>query len=230
MESIKNGQLYFNPIQRYRDDGTDFRGDRNEGVIPIDPSKISIRNIEGKDWFTDLRIPRPASIMDSVQNDEDTFIFCSTIVSKDILVPHEKGSNTFVFSEVFKNSIQNFGDYVLLFNSAEIHNRLQTVQKIIEPRFGYMSGPIIYRDLNDFSETGNYFKAYNVSNSPYDRYFVKDLRYKNQNEWRLVIDGSEKPLVSNHGIGFSVYIGKLDWAYLYNTPTFLNTFQYIDGY
>jgi len=48
LELIKEGQLYFNPIQKYRDDGTDWRGDKNEGIILIDPCKTSIKNSEEK--------------------------------------------------------------------------------------------------------------------------------------------------------------------------------------
>jgi len=55
---------------------------------------------------------------------------------------------------------------------------------------------------------------------------VKDISYKNQNEWRLLIDGTHKHLEPNYGERFSIFIGKLDWAYLFDTPTFLNTFQY----
>jgi len=224
LESLKKGLLYFNPIQKYRDDGTDFRGDPNEGVIPIDPSRISIKDSKGRDWFNDLGIPRPTSVMKQAQNDSNTFIFCSAIISKNVLIPHEDKINS-VLCETFKNAIRKFGEYVLLFNSYEIITRLIKVQKTFEPRFGYMSGPIIYRDLADFSEIGDYHKAYRISSSFYDRYFVKDSMYKNQNEWRLLIDGESQPLVPNCGDGFSLQIGKLDWAYLYETTTFLNTFQ-----
>lgn len=53
--------------------------------------------------------------------------------------------------------------------------------------------------------------------------------YRNQNEWRLLIDGTHKPLEPNCGRGLSIFIGKLDWAYLFDTHTFLNTFQYVAG-
>ena len=228
LESIKNGNLYFNPIEKYRTDGTDFRGDKNEGIMPIDPSKISIRDKNGNDWFEDLGIPRPISFTQSIHNDENTFIFCASIISKNILVKPDDSTEMYVLSEKYKESIKNFGDYVLIFNSIEICNRLSKLLKTFEPQFGYKSGPIIYRDLTDFSDAGNYTKAYNITGSAYDRYFVKNQSYKIQNEWRLLIDGSKKRLDPNCGEGFLINIGKLDWAHLFETPKFLNTLKYSD--
>lgn len=226
LELLKEGCLYSNPIQKYRNDGTVFRGDKNEGIVPIDPSKISIKDKDGKEWFTDLMLPRPTSVLQSIQGDENTFIFCSAMITKDILITScEEKSNPLVFCDEFKKAVQPFGDYALIFSAAEICGRLTEAKKIAPYPLGYISGPIIYRDLNDFSEASKYHTAYNVSGSEYDRYFVKNLSYRNQNEWRLIIDGSEKPLEANCGDGFSIHIGKLDWAYLFDTPTFLNTFQ-----
>lgn len=227
LELIKEGQLYFNPIQKYRDDGTDWRGDKNEGIIPIDPCKISIKNSEGKDFFTDLVIPHPTKVSESIQGDKNTFIFCSAMITQDILILRDGHNNEYILNETFKNVIRNFGKYVLIFNPYEILGRLRTVRSKYSPEFGHISGPIIYRDLEDFSERGDYSTAYNISNNSYDRYFVKDISYKNQNEWRLLIDGFHKHLEPNCGEGFSIFIGKLDWAYLFDTPTFLNTFQYV---
>lgn len=150
------------------------------------------------------------------------------MITQYVLKLRDGYSNEYLLNETFKNSIQNFGEYVLLFNSYEILERLRTVKLKHEPEFGYISCQIIYRDLEDFSEIGDYNTAYNISKSVYDRYFVKDMNYRNQNEWRLLIDGTHKPLEPNCGGGVSIFIGKLDWAYLFDTPTFLNTFQCAD--
>lgn len=226
LELIKEGHLYFNPIQKYRDDGTDWRGDKNEGTIPIDPCKISIKNSEGKDIFIDLGIPRPTKVSEFIQGDENTFIFCSAMITQNILILRDGHNKEYILNETFKKSIQNFGEYVLIFNPYEILGRLRTVRSKHKPEFAYRSGSIIYRDLQDFSERGDYSTAYNISNSVYDRYFVKDISYKNQNEWRLLIDGTCKYLEPNCGEGFSIFIGKLAWTYLFETSAFLNTFQY----
>lgn len=177
LESLKDGQLYFNPIQKYRNDVTDWRGDRNEGVIPIDPSKISIKNEEGKDIFIDLCIPRPTRISQFLLGDEGTFIFCSTVITKDIL--KVKNKNKYVLKDKFKKAIQYFGDYVLIFDGREIIEHLNCLYKKNEIAFGYKAGPIIYRDLGNFSENSNYKTAYNITESVYHRYVIKDLSYIN---------------------------------------------------
>lgn len=42
LEQLQNGNIFFNAIQAYRNDGTDYRGDSMEGKIPINPNKIKI--------------------------------------------------------------------------------------------------------------------------------------------------------------------------------------------
>ena len=39
LKQLQNGEIYFNAVQAYRDDGTVYRGDPMEGKIPIDPAK-----------------------------------------------------------------------------------------------------------------------------------------------------------------------------------------------
>lgn len=228
LESLQKGQLYFNPIQKYRNDGTYFRGDANEGIVPIDQTKIHIKDGHGTDWFEDEKLPRPISVMESVQNDENTFIFCAAIISSNVLVPNDKNS-FFVLNDKFKKAMRPFGDYALLFNISEIHRRLSLVRAESRIPFGYISKPIIYRNLTIFSKSYNHLISHGENNSIYDRYFIKDVRYKDQNEWRILIDGSKEPLVANCGDGYSIEIGKLDWSYLIKTSTFLNAFQYKDS-
>lgn len=228
LQSIKEGKLYFNPIQKYRDDGTDFRGDKNEGEVPIDPVKISIKDQDGNDLFMDLKIPYPTKVSMTLQDDENTFIFCSAMITREVLTLKVGHNNLYVLKEDFKREIQQFGEYVLIFHSAEIIERLNKVREEYDLEFGFISGPITYRDINDFSDKGDYHVSYNTSNSAYDQYFVKDVSYINQNEWRILIDGSQNPLESNCGYGFTIAIGELDWAQLVETKIFLDTFQLID--
>ena len=218
LESIKRGYLFFNPISKYRDDTSAFRGDKFEGMVPIDPSTMSIGS-GGKEWFTDLGVPRPVSAFSYFQNDEKRFIFCAAMITKEVSVKMSKSE--FALGKSFKNSVRQFGDYVLLFSANEINHRLHTNANVKFRQIGFESGPIIYRDLSIFS--GDYHTAYSITNCDSDRYFVKDKKYKDQNEWRILIDGYYQHLEPNCGEGYSLFVGELEWAYLFETATFLET-------
>lgn len=218
-----NGTLYLNPISRYREDTTAFRGDKNEGKVPIDPLSLKILDESGKNIFDS--IPRPTTVTKSIVDDDSLLMFCASMITKDILYYNSKG---YVFTDDYKSAIKEFGEYVLLFCSEELLELLQKTQKYAEPKYGFIGGPIIYRDLNVFENDDSYLKAYNLTDSSYDPYFVKSNLYKYQNEWRLIVDGSYGSLPANSDGSYTIEIGKMKWAHLFETEVFLETFIYED--
>ena len=73
LEELKNGRIFFNAIKKYRNDGTEYRGDSMEGRIPIDPSTIAIYDKDGKNIFDYL--PRPDTVTQMLYNDENFLMF-----------------------------------------------------------------------------------------------------------------------------------------------------------
>ncbi|MFT3982293.1 MAG: hypothetical protein QM697_00185 [Lachnospiraceae bacterium] len=221
LEALKNGQLYFTPVQIFRNDGTDYRGDKYEGAKSLNPKKISICDDNGKDFFKDLGIPRPDSAMEFIQDDEDTFMFCASIISKEILVKDEK-ENSYSFTDTYKDKMRNFGDYVLIFQSAEIIDHIKEEKKIFEPKISWEAGAITYREEGVYDDENH---TENNSSNIYDRYFFKEEPFKIQNEWRLIVDGVDGPIEKNHNNGLLIPIKELQWAQLYDSDSFLNTFS-----
>ena len=112
---------------------------------------------------------------------------------------------------------------------SELLYRIKAAQKVANPSFGYMSDSISYINFKDFSNNDEIKNAYNRHRSPYNRYFVKDLKYKNQNEWRIIIDGSMKHLKANCGEGYSLEVGEFDWMHICKTSIFLDTLRLFDN-
>jgi len=220
LKMLTEGNIYFNPVTKYRSDASIFRGDPNEGKVPIDPSKIVMKDQFGQNIFEYL--PRPNSVKLSLVNDDGILMFCTSMITKEIMV---KDDQHYIFSEEYKTAIKDFGDHVLLFNSGELLSSLNKARQTANPEFGFTSGPIIYRDLSDFSNQKNYQEDYNSTGSVYDPYFVKSDLYRSQNEWRLIVDGSYEFLPTNDEGSYTIKIDKLEWADLFDTTTFLNTFQ-----
>lgn len=223
LEMLLEGNVYLNPISRYREDTTAFRGDRNEGKVPIDPLSVGLFDEFGNNIFD--TIPRPTTVMKSMDGDDSILIFCASMITKNILYYNNEG---YVFTDDYKSAIKEFGEYVLLFYSGELLKLLQEAQKHAEPEYGLIGGPIIYRDLNNFENDYGYLESYNITGSLYDPYFVKSNLYEYQNEWRLIVDGSYGSLPTNDNGAYTIKISKMEYAYLYETEVFLESFIYKD--
>lgn len=228
LESLKDGQLYFNPIQKFRKDGTSYRGDAMEGAIPIDPSKISIINSGQQIPSSSFGAKSLLKATGFIQNDDNTFMFCTAIINDNILVQSHLNPKARSFSNEFKKSISSFGDYVLLFSEYEVIDRLNIALNISQNRMKFIAGTICYRDLSDFSEKSDYFRSYSKGNPRYDHYFVKDSSYCHQNEWRIILDADKGHLSPNNGEAYSLDIGAFSWAHVYETEWFLKNFQIVD--
>lgn len=220
LEQLLNGEIFFNNIQYYRDDGTDFRGDSMEGRVPIDPTKIQIYDKNGRDIFES--VPYPTSVIESFFDDNDLLMFCAATITEQVL--DYKGNHTYHFKEEFKKAIREFGDYALLTNTSDLLDHIRAVTDESGQKIACDSGRIIYRDLSDFSD----YSQYNTTGSPLDRYFVKSIDYKNQNEWRLIIDGEEREITPNCGKGFVLKTKPLERATIMKTEEFLNAEIYLE--
>lgn len=220
LEALKNGKVFFNAVKNYRNDGTDYRGDSMEGKIPIDPATLVIYDEEGNNIFD--YVPRPDSVTQSLLNDDDLLMFCASAITKEVMVEYSKGH--WKLSEDYKAEIRKFGDYVLFFWSSEFIEKIKEAQEVHVPQFGYDAGIVQYRDLADFTDTS----AYRTTGRYTDRYFVKDLSYKLQNEWRMIIDGGVGELKVNQYGGYFVDVSSFTNAVVMETDRFLETTELVD--
>lgn len=220
LEDLKNGKIFFNAIKKYRNDGTDYRGDSMEGRIPIDPSSIMIYDKDGKNIFDYL--PRPDKVTQMLYNDENFLMFCASAITKEIM--EEKEKNHWKLSEEYKKEMKQFGDYALMFWSSEFLEKIIMAEKIHIPRFGHDAGIVKYHDLSDFSD----MSAYRTMGVMTDRYFVKGLKYKLQNEWRMVIGGEYEPLELNCFDGYFINSTPFQYAMLMRTDEFMEGLELVE--
>ena len=220
LEELKNGKIFFNAIKKYRNDGTDYRGDYMEGKIPIDPSTIAIYDKSGKNMFDYL--PRPNTVTQMLYNDDNFLMFCASAITKEIM--EEKEKNHWILLEEYKKEMKQFGDYALIFWSSEFLEKIKLAKKIHIPQFGYDAGIVKYRDLSDFSN----MSAYRTTGSITDRYFVKGMQYKLQNEWRMVIGGEYEPLELNCFAGYFINSTPFQYAMLMKTEEFMEGINLVE--
>lgn len=214
IRQLQQGKIFFNSIQKYRDDGTDYRGDSLEGRMPLNPNDIEIYSACGERMFDS--IPRPDFVTQSVLGDENLMMFCASTITKNILT--EVDENIWCFNDAYKQAMADFGDYVMLFWSFELLEKIKTAVDCNGQNIGYDSGMILYRDLTDFSDT----HEYRITGSLLDRYFVKSKHYKNQNEWRVLIDGEQQSLLPNYLDGFLIESTPFEFSVIMKTHELLN--------
>lgn len=214
LKQLQRGEIFFNSINTYRNDGTDYRGDSMEGKVPINPKTIIIYDKDGNNIFD--RIPPPESVVQSFVDDDNLMMFCVSTITHNIM--HEVEEGICKFNEDFINAVKDFGDYVLLLHTSELLEHIHTTSDPSGQKIGYDSGMILYRDLSDFEHTEEYRKTGSIL----DIYFVKSNSYSRQNEWRVIIDGEQHQLQPNCGTGFLLKTKPFDFAVLFKTDDFLN--------
>ena len=180
LEKLKNGNIYFNCVRNYRNDGTSFRGDELEGKYIIDPATMRMINKDGEDFFAKYR-PYISRITESFVNDDDTLIFCASAITNRILTQRSDG--TLVLCESFKREMKQFGDSAIILKDIDIIERIKSARDEKDRAIAFEAGMVSYRDKYDFNSKAN------NTGSPLDFLFDKHIDYINQNEWRIIIDG-----------------------------------------
>ena len=162
--------------------------------------------------------PKPDTVMRSIVGDEKTLLFCASKLD-DKVFRKINDTNKKNLCEEFKHEVQKFGDYVLLITANELIYRMQ---KQVDHKYtGFLRGSVTYRDLKDFSDEKDFRQIYFPYDNSYDPFFVKDIKYMWQNEWRMILHDDKSRISKPCGTGVIVNIGKLDYALLYETDQFI---------
>lgn len=216
LETLKNGEIYFSAIKKYRNDGTAYRGDKMEGKIPINPNEIKMFDENGIDIWPKLN-KGLVSVSQSWVGDDDLLMFCAAAITEHIM--EETENNVWKLTDKFKEAIKEFGDYVILIWSNELINKIIKSEENSDNELGFETGFITYRDLSDFSE----MDVYRKTGSQLDPYFVKGESYRDQNEWRMILYREEK-MQLNESDGKIIHSTSFENAMILKTVDFLEQF------
>ena len=214
IRQLQEGKIFFNAIQAYRNDETTYRGDSMEGKIPIDPKTIAIYEKDENNIFD--KVPYPDVVTQSFSGDEGLKMFCAALIDTGIM--DDLGNDEWAFKEEFKEAVKDFGEYVLIFWSAELLENIKNTRDETGQKILYDAGRILYRDFTDFEHT----EEYRTTGSDLDIYFVKSLMYKMQNEWRIIIDGENEALKANCGVGLILQTLPFKYSRIMKASEFLN--------
>ncbi len=223
LESLIAGNLRLTAIDVYRKIENNFMGDDWEGYIPVDPSTISLKNSKGEV----IHLPSPLSVKFSFVDYGQIPVFCASILNSNVM--DKVSENSFMLKESFKCEMEKFLDgldekdkYILLFNSDELINNLKNSIYFKNKTIAYISQPVVYKDFKNYSSFFKNLNPYNPTPDAYDLCFIKRNIYCWQNEWRLIVDGTEKVLDLNSNNTVTLQIPPLENFSLYHISEFFS--------
>ncbi|MCM1284755.1 MAG: hypothetical protein NC213_09100 [Acetobacter sp.] len=119
-------------------------------------------------------------------------------------------------SDDFKAEMNRFGDYVLIFDVNELLDNISEVTS--ENNIGCIADYVVYKEIYS-----DFVPVKFSTEDEYNRFFVKDAKYKKQNEYRIIVDGKDDFLKSNREKGYLLKTKPLKSAMLIDTNTFFET-------
>lgn len=177
LESLRDGNIYFSPLSRFRGDGTLFRGDQMEGKVKVDTSKGF--------WINGVDLSHYIEKVDmSYMRSGDILVFCAAILDDSNM--QVVGNNLISIKQEFLNEMRKFGRYAVIFELDQFKNCVS--EKAAEAQFYYGYGAVSYVDKDKHDDITHYFqKTQNVLGTD-AIYFLKDHTYSEQHEWRFFLD------------------------------------------
>lgn len=203
LEDIINGRIYFSHAEYFRKIENDNSKDSREGKVAIDTSYPVDLNEE---VLNIIHLLNPEELNMSNISSAKTPIFCCSLLESHMLNP--KGDSTYDLSYEYLQEMSCWGSSVLVFSLDEFCQKIyQKCTSIgIFPRLDKVK----YDQDNKLSFSD--FKKMMITNK-YEPFFHKTKRFINQNEFRVVLDGSNLVSNSDHYI---LEIGRLESAQIFD--------------
>ncbi len=208
IESFINGNVYFNTLGHFKKYEDNFRGDNDEGILNLNKEEV----LQGK-------VPLEKRIKDNIpyidrvefqtgfEGTDSNFIFCASMLDE---TNHQIVDEKICFTYSFYKEITQFGQYAVIFQEDLF------TKKLNEALNGYGDN-IYYRKIKYIDKKQQ--NSFNSKIGAVDICFVKDVSYKNQNEWRYMITNNKEVLNSNDVGGFQVKIKDLPTSEIINLHT-----------
>ena len=177
LESLRQGNVHFNPLSFFREDGTKFRGDSMEGTYILDVSRgfyidgINLGKLGGHGTLTHA-------------DSDNALIFCAAILDKESswILPN----NIIKLHDSFLSEMKKFGQHAIVFELEGFLQSLQVALSDITCNLAYAK--VTYCNKENYVAVRTYISSVKKQLGETAIYFLKDETYKRQNEWRFIID------------------------------------------
>ena len=161
-----NGQLYLNEAGVFHKLEDCYRGDKYDSKIILTKPNIFIDEIE----YT------PSIVEQGFTGDEKVPILCATILNENSL--YVNSHSELLIRQAVIDEMRKFGDYGLLFHYHELKDNLELYAK--------SNNIFIDQDIVKYCDIKSNDYKYLYRKNIFNKYFIKDICYKNQSELRFI--------------------------------------------
>lgn len=212
-KSLMAGILYMKECDYFRKIEEDHRGDYWDSRIHarLENNLVRRNNIDGTiERFSDIFPGMIAYGINGIEGDNKFPIFCSTLFNENIISKnvHINGtSKTFKFKNSYINESRELGKYAVVFSASELLSKIKA--KVDAKEYKEVIGDVVnYWDIHTLYKFHDIYPY--VRNYRY--FFNKDLKYKNQNEYRILIP--DNTLIEKDKDYYKMSVGELTSAKL----------------
>lgn len=210
LEDLSQGKVFMNESGYFRKLDDTFRGDKFDGkyVVAMNSPEwcIKIGPTESNPEVITIPGTDIKNFTRGFKGDDKIPIFCCTDVTEEIL--EEPINHSMAFKENFIKEMEQFGFYYMIFSKMELITKLYTY--IQKNGFGGKWGPVSYKALDNPYDTS----AMRNDLNGYDAFFIKDISYKWQNEWRIILEPSRTPIITENEHYHIASIPPLNWFHI----------------
>lgn len=208
LEDLRSGKIYMNESGYFRKLEDTYRGDKYDGKCPISLEKYKGTSMK----FGSIEIP-----IECVHNftlgfagDDKIPLYCCSQISEDIL--QKETERKIKFRPEFIEEMRQFGSYYAVFSKNEL---LHNVSDFIKS-----NGLVCMNNIVSYVDIHSEYDIQLLNENHIDQYrsfFKKDVLYRWQNEWRmLIVSSNDDPLIDQSHNHYIANIKPLKWFYIGN--------------
>lgn len=212
LEDLKNGRLFMNESGYFRNLEDHYRGDRHDGKCPVslkpflgESLKIGLEDTPEEQF--EIPISCVKDFVVGFEGDDKIPIYCCSVLSEENV--EQVSSTCFRISDKFLNEMKQFGNYAALFYGNELVKNVLAFAK--EKRLHFIANRVSYTNIESA------YTLDSILHQPrdiYEPFFIKDVSYCRQNEWRLVLQPNVEPLIEEDKHFFIAQLAPLKFCHI----------------
>lgn len=211
LQDLADGRVYMNESGYFRQLEDGFRGDKYDGKCPITMNSpdwyIEIGPVDNSSEKIRLSYDQIRDFSVGFANDDKIPLFCCSEFSEEILT--KPINNVLYFKDEFIREMEQFGEYYIIFYKYDLLQKMYDY--VIKNGYGWKTDRVKYKDIKlAYNET--IFE--NRNRNIYDPFFVKDLSYKWQNEWRILLKPPANSIIGDNENHHVAQIPPLQWYHI----------------
>ena len=198
IDQLLAGKLYMKESGYFRKLEDGYRGDPFDGRKPLEIGDTEVY-LEAEDGERIYLNGVPGVFMQNLSfgfsGDDKLPIFCACIMDEKMI--DVTGPHSFRIKKEYLNEMKKFGKYVLLISYEEIIDKLN---EYVENH----NGVAFHAEKVKYTDIMSEYQASDLEETSWKKdieaFFVKDEKYKYQNEWRILAYANEAVMSANNDL------------------------------